>query len=232
MSTQESAMKLAQDTQSLAIYCAKRHIYSSEKAMKRRSQRCSLTRSEECNTVPKCHGIFSIFLCSSSTFFLRILFSFFTVHPTLPQATFFLKIPTFWVLKSTLSCREKATCRGWVLGTVLDGVAPQEKGKILFFFLVQKAADVWKKDVWDFQAFSQTFLELRFSLGNEGKDGKNLNSQTWPGTPRRPSFRHPRPPDWCARKGEGSDWTCRRTPNANECCFARHSSLGLLCCIL
>ena len=58
----------------------------------------------------------------------------------------------------------------------------------------QKAADVWKKDVWDFQAFSQTFFELRFSLGNEGKDGKNLNSQTWLGTPRRPSPRHPRPP--------------------------------------
>ena len=59
----------------------------------------------------------------------------------------------------------------------------------------QKAADVWKKDVWDFQVFSQTFLELRFSLGNEGKDGKNLNSQTWPGTPRRPPPRHPRPPE-------------------------------------
>ena len=57
----------------------------------------------------------------------------------------------------------------------------------------QKAADVCKKDVWDFQVFSQTFFELRFSLGNEGKDGKNLNSQTWPGTPRRPSSRHPRP---------------------------------------
>ena len=44
----------------------------------------------------------------------------------------------------------------------------------------QKAADVWKKDAWDFQAFSQTFLELRFSLGHERKDDKNLNSQTWP----------------------------------------------------
>ena len=41
--------------------------------------------------------------------------------------------------------------------------------------------------------FSQTFFELQFSLGDEGKDGKNLNSQTWPGTPRRPSPRHPRP---------------------------------------
>ena len=38
-------------------------------------------------------------------------------------------------------------------------------------------------------------LELRFSLGNEGNDDKNLNSQTWPGTPRRPSPRHPRPPE-------------------------------------
>ena len=45
--------------------------------------------------------------------------------------------------------------------------------------LFQKAADVWKKEVWDFQMFSQTFFELQFSLGNEGKDGKNLNSQTW-----------------------------------------------------
>ena len=38
----------------------------------------------------------------------------------------------------------------------------------------QLAADVWKKDVWNFQALSQTFFELRFSLGNEGKDGKRL----------------------------------------------------------
>ena len=59
----------------------------------------------------------------------------------------------------------------------------------------QKTANVWKKDVWDFEVFSQTFLELRFSLGNEGEDGERLNSQTWPGTPRRPSSRHPRPPD-------------------------------------
>ena len=47
-----------------------------------------------------------------------------------------------------------------------------------WFAVGQQAADVWKKDVWDFQAFSQTFLELRFSLGNEGKGDKNLNSQT------------------------------------------------------
>ena len=54
-------------------------------------------------------------------------------------------------------------------------------GRFFFGWILsplQKAEDVWKKDVWDFQAFSQTFLELRFSLGNEGKGGKNLNSQT------------------------------------------------------
>ena len=38
-------------------------------------------------------------------------------------------------------------------------------------------------------------FELWFSPGNEGKDGKNLSSQTWSGSPRRPSPRHPRPPD-------------------------------------
>ena len=32
----------------------------------------------------------------------------------------------------------------------------------------QKATDVWKNDVWKFQAPSQIFFELRFSLGNEG----------------------------------------------------------------
>ena len=60
-------------------------------------------------------------------------------------------------------------------------------------FWGQKAADVWKTDVWDFQAFSLTLLELRFSLGNKGKDNLAWNSQTWPGTPRRPCPRHARP---------------------------------------
>ena len=60
----------------------------------------------------------------------------------------------------------------------------------------QKAADVWKKDVWDIQALSQTFPDLRFFLGNEGKDGQNLSSQTWSGSRRRPPCRHPRPSKW------------------------------------
>ena len=47
------------------------------------------------------------------------------------------------------------------------------------------------------QAFSQTFIEPRFYLGNEGKGGKNLSSQTWPGSSRRrrSSPRYPRPPE-------------------------------------
>ena len=70
---------------------------------------------------------------------LRILFSFFCpVHPTLPQAIFFPQIVSFWDLRSTLSSRENATSRGWVLGTVLDGVVAQEKRKILFFVHAKK----------------------------------------------------------------------------------------------
>ena len=65
-----------------------------------------------------------------------------------------------------------------------------------FHAIIQKAADVWKKDVWDFRRFPRHFLNCDFPLVNEGKDGKNLNSQTWPGTPRRPSSRHPRPPEF------------------------------------
>ena len=35
----------------------------------------------------------------------------------------------------------------------------------------QKAAEVWKKDVWDLQT---RLFEVRFSLENDGKDGKSL----------------------------------------------------------
>ena len=71
-------------------------------------------------------------------FFVHPFFLFFPVRPTLPRAIFFPKIPSFWHLRSTLSRREKATGRGWVLGTVLDGVAPQEKKENPFFLAREK----------------------------------------------------------------------------------------------
>ena len=49
----------------------------------------------------------------------------------------------------------------------LRSLEKEENPEILTNY--QKAEDVWKKDVWDFQAFSQTFFELRLSLGNEAK---------------------------------------------------------------
>ena len=83
---------------------------------------------------------------------LRILFSFLCpVHPALPQAIFFPKILSFWDLGSTLSSREKAASRGWVLGTVLDGVAPQEKKENPFFWRVKKSEvlpmEAWQADL-------------------------------------------------------------------------------------
>ena len=65
------------------------------------------------------------------TWFCISFFLFYPVHPTLLQAIFFPQILSFWT-STTLSSREKANSRGWLLGTVLDGVAPQKKRKIPF----------------------------------------------------------------------------------------------------
>ena len=72
---------------------------------------------------------------SCSTIFLRILFSFFCpVHPTLPQAISFPKILSFWDLRCTLSSREKATSRGWVLGDGPGRGCPTGKKGRSFFY--------------------------------------------------------------------------------------------------
>ena len=77
------------------------------------------------------------------TFFCASFFSFFCpVRPSLPQAIFFPKILPFWDLRPTLSRREKATSRGWVLGTVLDEVAPQEKKENPFFWCAKEGEEI------------------------------------------------------------------------------------------
>ena len=81
------------------------------------------------------NALYPSFLCMRSSFFCP-------VHPTLPQAIFFPRIPSLWDFGSTLSSREKVICRGWVLGMVLDGVPPQEKKENpFFFFLARKKKD-------------------------------------------------------------------------------------------
>ena len=73
------------------------------------------------------------------TFFCASFFPFFALSaPPFPGHVSSPKSPSFWDLRSTLSRREKATCRGWVLGTVLDGVAPQEKKENPFFLAREK----------------------------------------------------------------------------------------------
>ena len=89
-------------------------------------------------------------------------FSFFClVHPTLPQAIFFPKISSFWDLKSSLSGREMPTCRGWVLGTVLDGVAPQGKKENRLFLAREKR---WDLETSLLGALYREFRELMRSL--------------------------------------------------------------------
>ena len=84
---------------------------------------------------------------SCCTFVLLLLlfcasfFPFFSVHASLPPSNSFPQNPlflSFWDLRSALFSREKATCRGWVLETVVDGVAPQEKKVNPFFFCVAR----------------------------------------------------------------------------------------------
>ena len=44
--------------------------------------------------------------------------------------------------------------------------------------------------------FPRHLLSCDLPYEMKEKDGKNLSSQTWPGSPRRPSPRHPGPPDF------------------------------------
>ena len=79
---------------------------------------------------------------------MRILFPFFCpVHPTLPQAIFFPKIPSFWDLRSTLSSIKKATCR--------LGFSPQER-KEHPFFLARKKRDQEPKNELQRQQIART----------------------------------------------------------------------------
>ena len=90
----------------------------------------------------------------------------------------------------------------------LQKKSPRRPGKVKNIWVFSGICFQKAADVWNFQARSQTFLVLRFSLGIEGKDGKHLSSQTWPGSPRHPSPRHLRPPDSCrpdGRAGLGHD---------------------------
>ena len=80
------------------------------------------------------------------TFFCASFFPVFApVHPPPSPGNFLPKILSFWDLRSTLSSREKATSRGWVLGMVLGGVAPQEKKENPFSLAREKSEKIPKK---------------------------------------------------------------------------------------
>ena len=58
---------------------------------------------------------------------------------------------------------------------------------------IQVVADVWKKDVWEFQAKSGSSGSWRLFLHFLGRIRVQEMSGKTPGSPRRPSSRHPRP---------------------------------------
>ena len=57
----------------------------------------------------------------------------------------------------------------------------------------QEAADVWEKNVWEFQAKSGSSGFCCLFLHFLGKIAVQEMSGKTPGSPRRPSSRHPRP---------------------------------------
>ena len=60
---------------------------------------------------------------------------------------------------------------------------------------LRKVADVWEKDVWEFQAKSGSSGSCRLFLHFLGKIAVRKMSGRTPGSPRHPSSRHPRPAD-------------------------------------
>ena len=70
-----------------------------------------------------------------------------------------------------------------------------EKKKEMLIVSIRKVADVWKKDVWEFQAKSGSSGSCRLFLHFLGKIAVRKMSGSTPGSPRHPSCRHPRPSD-------------------------------------
>ena len=69
---------------------------------------------------------------------------------------------------------------------------------------IRVVADVWKKDVWEFQAKSGSSGSCRLFLNFLGKNrsSRKCLGKT-PGGPRHPSSRHPRPSDeWALGPGK------------------------------
>ena len=66
------------------------------------------------------------------------------------------------------------------------------RGPVALQGVSRKIADVWEKDVWEFQAKSGSSGSCRLFLRFLGKIAVRKMSGRTPGTPRHPSSRHPR----------------------------------------
>ena len=79
----------------------------------------------------------------------------------------------------------------------------------------RKVADVWKKDVWEFQAKSGSSGSCRLFLYFLGKSAVQKMSGSTPGSPRHPSCRHPRPSE--KTLGESNTLRDAKLPSLLKC---------------
>ena len=85
----------------------------------------------------------------------------------------------------------------------------QPKSHLHFFSNSRVVADVWKKDVWEFQAKSGSSGSCRLFLHFLGKIAVQEMSGKTPGSPRHPSSRHPRPSENYSVMGSFEAGRCR-----------------------
>ena len=125
------------------------------------------------------------------TFVCASFFSFFcSVHPPpFPRQVSSPKSPLSGTSDSTLSRRGTAACRGWVLGTVLDEVAPQEKKEhVPCFPELQVALPLLSVAPWVSLQICTTFCDISSTwkgakgIPTKGAQGKCIGSHEFQGS--------------------------------------------------
>ena len=98
-----------------------------------------------------------------------------------------------------------------------------------FCLSLRVVADVWERDVWDFQARSGSSGSCRLFLHFLGKIAVQEMSGRTPGSPRHPSSRHPRPSDLSLSRSISLLSSRFLSISPNLCCFIFYLFSSSLC---